>query len=258
MSFRVASWNFDLWRDEIAARSFGHQAHIVHLVRSEEMKLGILSAALSVTAISAAASATVYNDPTGDMFYNGLAHLDLTSIEVTNTASDITFKISVAAAAINTPDWGKYQVGIDTNPATGDFTTPAGNPWGRIVSMSGGMDGWIGSWVDGGGGSQSWINTGTWAQTNSAPVILSGNSTTMTFPLASLGLTVGQTFLFDVYATGGGADGANDAASIGTQASSTWNNPFQTQGGLSYTIVPEPTTLGLLAGASVLVLRRRK
>lgn len=222
------------------------------------MKLSILSAALAVSAFSAFSSAAVYTDATGDMFDNGLVHLDITSVEVTNTLTDISFKISVLAPSITSPDWGKYQVGIDTNPATGD-TASNGNPWGRLVSMSGGMDGWLGSWVDGGGGSQPWTYSGAWTQNGSAPVAISGNSTTLTVPLASLGLSPGQTFLFDVYATGGGADGANDAASIGTQASSTWSNPFQTQGGLSYTVVvPEPTTLGLLAGASILGLRRRK
>lgn len=223
------------------------------------MKLSLLTAALAATAFSAAASATVYTDPTNDMFDNSLAHLDLTQVEVTNTLTDITFKISTRANPINTPDWGKYQVGIDTNPATGDATTPAGNPWGRLVSMSGKMDAWLGSWVDSGGGVQPWTHAGSWTQNGQFGVTISGDSTSFTVPLASLGLVPGQTFAFDVYATGGGADGANDALSIGTQASSNWNVPFQTQGGLEYTVViPEPATLGLLAGAGIVGLRRRK
>lgn len=223
------------------------------------MKLSILSAALAVTALSGFASADVYTDATGDMFDNGLTHLDMTAVEVTNTLTDISFKISVVADPITTPDWGKYQVGIDTNPATGD-TSANGNPWNRRVSMSGGMDAWLGSWVDSGGGVQPWTHAaGAWTQNGQFPVVISGNSTTLTVPLASLGLIPGQTFLFDVYATGGGNDGANDALSVSGIASSNWDVNFQTQGGLSYTVaIPEPTTLGLLAGASVLGLRRRK
>jgi hypothetical protein len=223
------------------------------------MKLNTMMIPVAVAALSAAASAATFSDPTNDMFDNGLTHLDLTSVEVSNTATDITFKISVAAGAITSPDWGKYQIGIDTNPATGDTTTPAGNPWGRLVSMSGAMDAWVGSWVDSGGGAQAWTYSAGWTQNLQNPVTIAGNSTSFTFPLAALGLVPGQAILLDVYATGGGADGANDALSIGTQASSTWSDPFQTQGGLSYVLtVPEPTTLGLLAGASILGLRRRK
>lgn len=221
--------------------------------------LGTLSAALATFAIAGSASATIFTDPTGDLFNSGDVHMDLTAVEVTNTPSTVTFRIEVAAAAINSPDWAKYQVGIDTGAVTGDATTPNGNPWGRLVSMSDKMDTWIGSWVDGGGGAQSWVHTGSWAQTNSAAVSIAGNSTSFTFNIADLGLTPGQTFNFDVYATGGGPDGANDALSVATQASSNWNVPFQTTTPLSYTlVVPEPTTLGLLAGAGLLCLRRRK
>ena len=97
------------------------------------MKLTLLTAAVAATAFSPAASSTVCTDPTGDMFDNTHAHLDMTQVEVTNTLTDITFKISTVANPINTPDWGKYQVGIDTNPATGD-TNAIGNPWNRRVS----------------------------------------------------------------------------------------------------------------------------
>lgn len=225
------------------------------------MKLTPLCAITACAALCSAASAVVYTDPTGDMFDNGLTHLDLTSVEVTNTPTHLTFKINVDAASITSPDWGKYQIGIDTNGATGDATTPAGNPWGRLVSMSGKMDAWIGSWVDGGGGAQSWIYNAGWSQVpnSNLPVTISGNSTTMTVALADIGLAAGGIIFFDVYSTGGGADGANDALSVGTQASSNWDVPFVTQNGLTYNIVvPEPATLGLLAGASLLGLRRRK
>ena len=223
------------------------------------MKLQIVSAALVATAFSAVASAAIYTDPINDMFDNSHAHLDLTQVEVTNTLTDITFKISTRANPINTPDWGKYQVGIDTNPLTGD-TNAIGNPWNRRVSMSGGMDAWLGSWVDAGGGAQPWTHAaGVWTQNGQHAVTISGDSTTLTVPLASLGLTLGQTFVFDVYATGGGNDGANDALSVGGIASSNWDVNFQTQRGLEYTVViPEPATLGLLAGAGLVGLRRRK
>jgi hypothetical protein len=194
--------------------------------------------------------------------------MDITQVDVTDDGTNITFKISVSAASINSPDWGKYTVGIDTGAGTGDFGSPVGNPWGRNINMADGMDAWIGSWVDSGGGFQTHVYSGaSWTQNggNMTPV-LSGNMTTITTTLASLGLTAGQSFKFDVYTTGGGGgDSANDAAANPLQSTTGWSGPYTTPSSgdgaaLMYTTVPEPASLGLvgLAALAIAVSRRRK
>src|SRR6476660_3389503 len=162
--------------------------------------------------IGSAAQAAVYTDATGENF-DGNAHMDITSVQVTNDATNITFQINLNGSIANPTDWGKYLVGIDTNAATGDTGTPVGNPWGRNIRMANGMDAFIGSWVDSGGGVQPFTFAGgSWTQHGQTSPVLGSNSTTITTSLASLGLAPGQTFNFDVYTSGGGnGDSANDA-----------------------------------------------
>ncbi len=216
--------------------------------------------ALAVAAIlSASASAVTFNDALGENF-DGNPHMDIKSVSVSNTATDITFTVTLNGDIAAT-SWGKYNVGIDKNTATGDFSAN-GNGWGRALNMADGMDAWIGSWVDSGGGAQSWVFGGTWSQTNQVTPALTQFSTSYTFPLANLNLALGDTIHFDVYSTGGGGgDSANDASSNPNQTISNWPGPYTTPAGTGHVytlVVPEPTTLGMLVGVAVLGLRRRK
>lgn len=224
------------------------------------MKLGISLAAIAAATFATSAFATTYSDALGDNF-DGNAHMDISSVDVTNTASDITFTITLNGDIAAT-NWGKYCIGIDSNSATGDTTAPVGNPWGRNINMADGMDAWVGSWVDSGGGVQPWTYAGSWTQNGQVVPALSQFSTSFTLSLASLGLAAGGPIHFDVYSTGGGGgDSANDASSNLLQSTTGWSGPYTTPAGgghLYNVVVPEPTTLGLLAGASVLGLRRRK
>ena len=135
----------------------------------------VLAAALALT--SPAFGAT-FVDTTGDNF-DGNAHMDITSVDVTDDGSNITFKVTLNGSIANPNDWGKYVIGINTNNATGDFGTPVGNPWGRNIAMADGTDAWIGSWVDSGGGVQPWTYAGgSWTQNGSSVPVLAGNMTT--------------------------------------------------------------------------------
>ena len=217
--------------------------------------------ALILGAAATAVPAAIYTDTTGENF-DGNAHMDISSVQVTTDGTNITFKVNVSAASITSPaDWGKYVIAIDTSNATGDFGSPVGNPWGRNISMADGTDAWIGSWVDGGGGFQPWTYSGgSWTQNGSGAVSISGNSTTITTTLASLGLTNGQTIEFDVYTTGGGGgDSANDSAANASQTTTGWGGPYTTpvNGGLVFAI-PEPGTLSVLGGLAGLALLRRR
>jgi hypothetical protein len=219
-------------------------------------------------AAAASTQATIYTDPIGDgaLVGTGGGILDITSVEVNNTASDLIFKISLAGDPVAT-DWGKYMIAIDS-VAGGDSV---GNGWGRPISMAG-MDYWAGSWVDSGNGVQFFSYSGSWSQIGGAGPFAGGpavpglsiskdaTSVTITTPLSLLGLSAGNSFLFDVYTSGGGGtDSAIDALANPSQSVGNWGDFYSTQSPLSYTIaqVPEPAVASLLCLAGLMAARFR-
>jgi len=101
-------------------------------------------------------------------------------------------------------------VGIDL--VAGGATS--GNGWGRPISMSGGMDYWVGSWPTLAPDRRRTATTGSaWNRTAPpttlpTPLPLAGGErpirSRLTVPLSVLGLVDGQTFKFDAYSAGGG------------------------------------------------------
>ncbi len=212
--------------------------------------------ALGVVGASALpASATIYTDSTGENF-DGNAHMDIASVEVTNDATNVIVKVTLNGSIANPNDWGKYMMGIDS--AVGGDS--AGNGWARPISMPG-MDYWVGSWVDSGGGVQLYQYTGSWNQIAAPSQTIGANSVTWTIPQASLGLTIGNSFNFDVYTAGGGSgDSANDASSNPNQSTTGWSGPYNSSTLVStYTLtaVPEPGVVGLFGLAGLALIRRR-
>lgn len=224
-------------------------------------KIAITLAALALAANARAA--VTYTDSTGDNF-DANAHMDIASVAVDSTLTTITFTINLVGdpVAVN---WGKYLVGISTDSGTGDTGSPVGNPWGRNINMADGMDAFIGTWVDSGGGSQAWTwSAGAWGQTNQNTPTITTSSVSVTHALADLGLAPGDTIGFDVYTSGGGSgDTANDAAANPNQTVGDWQVPYSTPasgagGQLVYTIVPEPGAVALLGLLPALALLRRR
>lgn len=230
----------------------------------------LLSTSLVVLPLIPAAAAT-FTDTNGD-FTGGSGFLDITSVDVNNTASVLTLRINVAAdpsAAAN--NWGTRLIGFDTaGPGAGNINATGG--WGKDIQVStGGMNFFIGSWVNNPSGNPagatlySWDGTAwtTLASTSGEnPFNLNASvdttGLTLSMDYAALGLSAGDSFNFDVYSSTTGGDNVLDA--LGSDTSMTWNSaPYDS--GLnveSYTIavIPEPSSLVLLVTGMLAVFRR--
>jgi hypothetical protein len=178
---------------------------------------------------------------------------------VNNDATTLTFTINLAGAP--TADWYNYFVGISKDGLAGGGNLNASGGWGKNIQMStGGMDYFVGAYPYWSGG----YNLLTWggsAWTSDYYTTATTNSSSVTIPvsLSALGLSLGNSFTFDVWTSTSGSDTVLDALSDGVSRS--WNtDPFDTGGNaLSYT-VPEPGTYALLGLGTLLVasrLRRR-
>ncbi len=220
--------------------------------------------------MASSARADIIGDSTGDIdpgISTGNGTLDIISMEVMNNASDLLLSLTVNGN-VSTTDWGKFLVGIATGDTLGTIT---GNGWGRPINLNaptGGMNFWIGTWVDGGSGAQLW-SYDNGASAWNGPSALAAFSVTagaqstinMTVSLASLGISAGDTIYFDAYSTGGGGtDTSIDALSNPNVAVTSWGETYTSSeapgnGLSSYTIVPEPSTIALL-GLGVLAVCR--
>ncbi|MBU3682964.1 MAG: hypothetical protein FGM39_02925 [Phycisphaerales bacterium] len=240
------------------------------------LSLALVSGLVLTAAASTAQAQVTYNDAIGDIdpsLATGNGTLDLVSMEVSNTATDIVFRLTVngTVGGAGATDWGKFMIGISTGSNAGDSGVN-GNGWGRPINMSsasGGMNYWVGSWVDGGGGAQRWAYSGTsWSEVAATyssgfgSYSFAGNQLTYTMSLASLGLSIGSTFYFDAYSSGGGGgDSAIDALANPNVSVTGWGGPYTSGGSnpiYSYTVVPAPGAVALLGLAGLVARRRRR
>ena len=215
-----------------------------------------------------------FSDAFGDIdagISTGNGTLDILSMEVSHTATDIQFKLTVNGD-IDVTDWGKFMIGIANNKGNG---TSSSDGWARPITMSanGGMTNWLGGWVDGGGGAENrsheifdrWGLTGATYNSNFGNFALAGRTqSTITYgvSIASLGMSIGDTFRFDAYSSGGGnGDSAVDALANPNVAITSWGQAYDsgTSTSFSYTLtaIPAPGAIALV-GLAGLVARRRK
>lgn len=230
-------------------------------------KLLVLAAVVSAVS---PAMAVIYSDALGDvnspMTTYGNPNVDLASLEITNTATNIAFKFTTNAASITSPDW--INLNVVMRLGGGPIDNGAnGNGWLRPYALAGGADRFVGGWVNGGGGFEArqyngtnWnINGATYNSTTGMSVAIVGNMVTYTVDLATLGLGLGDTFTFDATTSGtGGNDGAWDPLSMSTGQITAPDQSSILQSNLQYTVVPEPASMTALALGAAAMLRRRK
>jgi hypothetical protein len=132
-----------------------------------------------------------------------------------NVATDITQ---------NTMWWCDYDIGLETSPGAG--STAVMNPYGNPIGISTGWNYFIAGFNNKvtapstAGGNQVYnYSAGAWSQVAGAgqtpyvatSTVIAPQTFTFGIPLADLGLSVGNTFNFDVWPTFGGGDSAYDA-----------------------------------------------
>lgn len=187
------------------------------------------------------AQITTFNDATNDIapgISTGGGTLDIVKMEVVDTETDVVFTMTVNGNTATT-DWGNFMVGI-ANQKTPGTTAVNGNGWSRPINLiagatngvTNGMTHWIGSWVSGSGGSQLWTyGTTSWTGPTALAGFASsaGSQSTITYTVSkeSLGVTNGDTIIFDAYSSGGGgSDSAVDALSNPSNSITSWSGPY--------------------------------
>lgn len=200
------------------------------------------------------------------------------SVVVNNTASTISFTLNTTA---NMASYIFYAIEIQHIGQAGSGDMGFSNPWGPSIGISSGVNALINTF---GSGASALTYNGSWTQNASGPYAAGGTGTPsamMTFSLGSLGLSVGDSFYFDVISTyttqpngfGQAAYGVLDNTTYVPESDGLyqpWNpngyasyydsatSPNTTFGtdATKYTVVPEPGTCTLL-GLGVLVMIRR-
>jgi len=238
-------------------------------------------AALTLAMLPAKAQVTYF--ATGNFDGSGADGKAISDAVVNNDASTITFTIDSSQTMAS---WIFYAIDIQIVSEAGSGSTVLSNPiWAGSPTL--GISTGMNSVLNDNGGTMGayTYSGGTWTQ-NAAGAVTSGgtgfNTVTMTVPLSSLGLSVGDSFYFDVvssytaWSDGGpqSAYGALDSVSgypAETDSSWTpWNGTSSYDsatdaGGTTfgtpaseYTVIPEPTTLALLSGGVILLLAQRR
>jgi MYXO-CTERM domain-containing protein len=203
---------------------------------------------------------STYIDPVGDIA-TGNSNLDITQVDITDNGTDLTVQLTVDSLD---GDWGKYMFFMDTGLGGSDDTD---NPWFRDVSGLSGMDWFVGSWLDGGGGAamyehlgdDGWIQflTGISVEVDWANNTIEWNFSNLVEMLVMEGATG---FDFEFGTTGGGmGDPAIDL--IGAEGTQPGWGGGSTSTDLShydFSTVPAPGALALLGLAGLTSRRRRR
>jgi hypothetical protein len=247
--------------------------HITQSQALQTMKINAFLVSASITlALSSAMAQSTYNGPG---VADGSAPADggaISSVVVNNNATSISFTINSTETMAS---YIFYSVELQIVGQAGSGYTGFANPWNPQVGISTGENALINTY---GSGGTPGIYSGSWAMGSGVSYTAGGTGfdyATITLPLSSLGLSLGDSFYFDVvssYTTPSGqaAYGALDNTGYLPESDNNytpWNgtsyydsatSPGTTFGNAAtlYTVVPEPATCTLM-GLGTLVLVRR-
>ena len=232
------------------------------------MKISFLLLALNLAVLSTS-SAVLYSG-NGNTGFGGV----VSSMDVTNDATNITFKLNRGPGQLN----DQLVIYIDSvtggSNSTTNFTDASDNLRRAISGRSGsggvsvvtfptGFTADYGIALEGGfAGVWGLVNNGTHTfltTANGAPGGSAQSSYTMTTSLASLGLSIGTNLRFVATYLNAGTAFRSDEG-IGTLPSGNpGTNPATFTSSSLYTVVPEPSTtlLGALFGLAAILRRRR-
>lgn len=208
--------------------------------------------------VAAPTLASVYTDPVGDIA-TGNANLDITQMEITDNGVDLVVRMTVDSLD---GDWGKYLFFMDAwDGGSGDND----NPWFRDIGGLAGMDIFVGSWLDGGGGALGYeYADGGWGElpfTVTVSADYDNNTVEWNFYDLVAGLSSAGITGFDFEAATTGGNGGDPAIDLiggeGTQPG--WGQGSTSIDRLRYdfSTIPAPGALALL-GVAGLARRRRR
>lgn len=201
----------------------------------------------------------VFADSSNDLFDNGFANLDITSVTVgQNYLEDGEVQVDITVTTRGIADWTKYLVFMSSSYDPNGSGT---NPWNRPIDLGGQTaNAFLGAWIDGGSGgsNQIWGLVDGWTNFGSGifgqSVDWANNSVTFSAVFES-----GQTVSFDVATSGGGNNDAGvDHLSRSDMAMGGWGQTSYAGQFLQFTVIPAPGAMGLMALAGVLGARRRR
>lgn len=213
------------------------------------MTLPRISAFVALAAsLNCSAGLMTFTDTIGDQFtsYTGM---DITAVDVSNTESTLTFKISLNGNPASVSG-GAFLIAIDAgNGGAYDF-----NSMTRPVLLSG-MDKFIEATIE--SSSLSSYTNGSWSKQTAAPALSTDSSSiTMTVDHSDLGIGTTSTIKFDVYTSFSASQyGAFDALSNPERTVNDCTSSYSSGDKFSiYTLtaVPEPAHYGLMCAAGLI------
>jgi PEP-CTERM motif len=159
------------------------------------------------------ASATTYTGPGTALYSSVNDGAGISSVNVENTASTISFTINSSAPQAS---YIFYAIELQIIGQAGNGYTGFSNPFGPAIGISSGENAVIDTY---GTGATPYLYNAGWVQGSSVSYTAGGTGDTyssITVPLSSLGLSAGNSFYFDVVSTYTSASDGGPQAAYGS------------------------------------------
>ncbi len=218
---------------------------------------GISTGIVGVILAVLPAHATTYTGPGTSLGSSMNDGAGISSVVVNNTSSTITFTINSSVAQAS---YLFYGIELQIVGQAGSGYTGFANPFGPAVGISSGENAVLNTY--GTGATPAVYSGGSWVSNPTVSYAAGGTGqtfSTITVPLSSLGLTLGESFYFDVVSTytsfsnGGpqGAYGALDSTGYPAEA----DNSFVPYSGTTHYDSATDATSNFGSGASLYTIQ---